>query len=969
MVQAKPKKRKPEAVDFKRIKRKVGRRAPQKTSATDTSFKTRTVNVREQSLVANKGGVLVSSKNLSVLELLSKARHHNARVRKEALDGLLEIVEANQSNTQLRTQLPAIMTCVVELVNDDEKAVRVAVQHLLLALFATSTFGRVHWCQPFLRLLFFHVRAGLNSLRLGCRMDAMRLVLLISKNFPERVLAQRADLIDLFGALLKSTLSRVSTSTNVTNAASQSHDGQANGNNNNSATSVSITVSAPGHGPGVLRDFKDAKARAKAQAQQRAKRTKALAAAAAAVAAASSDADLGEDSSEKDGGKKSGATSMEGQGLELWAEVARGLLQLLQLGHSSLHTSHSSHAGISDPLESEGCASVMRHIGLEYQESASLEESIRQHQEIDAQESSSSSVGAPKTNVKGEELAKILSSLWNQVCTLHTVSCGRGRSAVSDARAVISDLLVAAETLSLCFANILSMSESYAESTVVRHLVHAIEDSFPVKNTGHPELASSIFKVNTMLAQTLLLSQLKSVESESEYATSVATWVLQSAETKKALEASRLEALVQVIHKGLLQVPVKSHAAGQLREARKVLFGRALQDGIGQSAIIHVLDAIKELADEDPEMVEPEWAAALPRIAWEMGVNSDESESMRMRFMLVCFSTIKILAVRQAEHIAWDRFARWLSPFLQARRGGLVTEPLANSMSMQVQLQVVDLVAMLPVSILPESLIRAMAGCAVSLDAKLVDSSQEKHPPAGTALTLARLLRAPFAQRSAMQQLSGPATNEAMLDEAAEVTHSLAFFITLVCVSAKSPVALQCLSSIVAALRCSSDSVDVAITKLVPDLLADNLSELCEPVQVQNVAHIIAECLGGVEMNNAIIDRLANDTLHLLGAQHGAPDATDFEAVFRLLTPSDPRMVNMVLEANSKGEQFFAIAACGWIRELEYEFVHLDSLRSSKLVQEPGFKKVLQLLQEMPGAHAKLLLFELESLTKKASAL
>ena len=40
--------------DFKRIKKKVGRRAPKKLNETDTTFKTKNIVVREQSLCREK---------------------------------------------------------------------------------------------------------------------------------------------------------------------------------------------------------------------------------------------------------------------------------------------------------------------------------------------------------------------------------------------------------------------------------------------------------------------------------------------------------------------------------------------------------------------------------------------------------------------------------------------------------------------------------------------------------------------------------------------------------------------------------------------------------------------------------------------------------------------------------------------------------------------------------------------------
>ncbi|GBG25148.1 Pre-rRNA-processing protein IPI1 [Hondaea fermentalgiana] len=1065
MVQAKPKKRKPEAVDFKRIKRKVGRRAPQRLNATDTSFKTKTVNVREQSLVADKGGVIVSSKNLTVVELLSKARHHNARVRRDALDGILEIVEAHGASAQLRTQLTAIMTCVVELVNDDEKSVRVAVHHVLLALFATSgaetnpapganattnvARARVHWCLPFLRLLFFHVRAGLNSLRLGCRMDAMRLLLLIARHFPDRVLAQRPDLVSLLTALLRSTLSRVATTTSAapTSASASaiatngsSSGGQGSGGNN-AASSISISVSAPGRGTGILQSFKDSKAKAKSQAQQRARRSKALAVAAAANAAAAANGDI--DGVDDAPAAPSGVDTVA-QGLELWAEVARGLLRLLELDQvagdeeADMDVSPAARTGLKTQTCSQDGA-TWRFMGVAYQESAALQDSIRR--QLHASVKTSGSSGSSPDD-GAEDMAKVISTLWGQVHMLYMNSSGRGRSALAETRGVVADLAVAAELVFQCFAHVWSAEE--VRTSAARDLVLALEDSFPLKDAGHQDLAPAIFRINTLLAQSLLSlqqqqqqqeeeeqegiednnqgtgknggsssSSLQRMESERDMSASqgdreatqgssrkrgkrsghkilveeeaieaVASWVRNSAGKKRALESSRLQALVEVIVRGLkgAHAPSSTPAViAQLREAQRVLFGRALKEGLGQPAIIYVLEAMERMAHIEPERIEPDWITALPRVAWEMGVNSEDSDARRMRFLSVCFSIIRTLAVQCDTNVPWDKFARWLAPFIQARHGDQISVPLAHVMAPFVQLQLVDLIGMLPVKQLPAQLLDAIVAGVVALDSLAQDdsgmnSTSNGDGPGGqdvsSLFVATRLLRAPFihqacgAEASQSQEEDSDAAAEAEQD--AEIAVGLATFASRLCLEVSSSEVIDALASALGSFASADRLVQVAVTRLVPDVLAATLMDREEPCavhQLRHAAQLVMAC--GVEGENfEASQRLVLDTCNLLGADAVA-DISLVQEVLWLLPPSGPTALEIVHSlAKSLKDADFSIFVAGWARTLEHEAVHMETLQPERLGKDPRYGAILRRVAAPKTPVSKALYRELEAIAK-----
>jgi pre-rRNA-processing protein IPI1 len=53
-------------VDFKRVKHKVGRKLPKAQNETDTSFKSRSINLPSQTVVQDKDGVATNFQNLTL---------------------------------------------------------------------------------------------------------------------------------------------------------------------------------------------------------------------------------------------------------------------------------------------------------------------------------------------------------------------------------------------------------------------------------------------------------------------------------------------------------------------------------------------------------------------------------------------------------------------------------------------------------------------------------------------------------------------------------------------------------------------------------------------------------------------------------------------------------------------------------------------------------------------------------------
>ncbi|KAK4281719.1 hypothetical protein QN277_013180 [Acacia crassicarpa] len=93
MTRSKAPSKKKHGVDFKKIKRKIGRKLPPPKNSRNTDIKSKAIILPEQSVASEKAGLAVYKKGLTLKELLQQSSHHNPKVRREFKDVLAGIKE------------------------------------------------------------------------------------------------------------------------------------------------------------------------------------------------------------------------------------------------------------------------------------------------------------------------------------------------------------------------------------------------------------------------------------------------------------------------------------------------------------------------------------------------------------------------------------------------------------------------------------------------------------------------------------------------------------------------------------------------------------------------------------------------------------------------------------------------------------------------------------------------------------
>ncbi len=170
--------------DFKRLKAKVGKRAPQKLNATDTKFSTATINVQSQSVAADtsakhgSGSIhsLTSTKGKHFSQLMAQLNHPAANARSSALQGMKDAILHTSPET-IPQHLALIVPSLASRFVDEDSTVRKSSMSILFQDVSRRLIDNVNKnnmgdrMRPFLPLLLAYIGSALHSLDVDIRYD------------------------------------------------------------------------------------------------------------------------------------------------------------------------------------------------------------------------------------------------------------------------------------------------------------------------------------------------------------------------------------------------------------------------------------------------------------------------------------------------------------------------------------------------------------------------------------------------------------------------------------------------------------------------------------------------------------------------------------------------------------------------------------------------------------------------------
>ncbi|KAM3357389.1 putative protein isoform X1 [Capsicum galapagoense] len=198
-TKAQSKKQQKRGVDFKKIRRKIGRKLPPAQNATNTEIKSKAIILPEQSVASEKAGLAVSKKGLTLKELLQQTSHHNAKVRKDALLGIRDVLL--KFPAELKLHKLAVIEKLRERISDDDKLVRETLYQLLKSVIFPG-------CKednkgPINSLMMTYIFNGMTHMAIEVRLMAFKFFDLLIQYFPSSFLLYAEKILQNYEDILQ----------------------------------------------------------------------------------------------------------------------------------------------------------------------------------------------------------------------------------------------------------------------------------------------------------------------------------------------------------------------------------------------------------------------------------------------------------------------------------------------------------------------------------------------------------------------------------------------------------------------------------------------------------------------------------------------------------------------------------------------------------------------------------------------
>ncbi|KAJ7974885.1 testis-expressed sequence 10 protein [Quillaja saponaria] len=193
------KKQKKHGVDFKKIKRKIGRKLPPPKNTTNTEIKSKAIILPEQSVASEKEGLAVNKKGLTLKELLQQTSHHNPKVRRDALMGIKDLFLKYPAELKLHKY--AVIEKLRERIGDDDKVVRESLYQLLKSVILPG-------CKEdnqvlVMSLLMSYIFNAMTHLAIDVRLMAFKFFDLVLEFYPPSFLLHAEKILQNYEDILR----------------------------------------------------------------------------------------------------------------------------------------------------------------------------------------------------------------------------------------------------------------------------------------------------------------------------------------------------------------------------------------------------------------------------------------------------------------------------------------------------------------------------------------------------------------------------------------------------------------------------------------------------------------------------------------------------------------------------------------------------------------------------------------------
>ncbi|KAG2216970.1 hypothetical protein INT45_011876, partial [Circinella minor] len=157
--------------DFKKKKLKIGKKKALPDNFTDTSFRSKSISLPNQSITEDKSKQVTTRRNLTLTDLVTQVKHYSPGVRKDAILGLQELCATHPGT--LNVSLGIVVNGILKLFVDDDREVRKALLSFLQE--SMPTIDKVNLA-PFLPLLVMYTCSAMSHIFEDVRLDAVKLM-------------------------------------------------------------------------------------------------------------------------------------------------------------------------------------------------------------------------------------------------------------------------------------------------------------------------------------------------------------------------------------------------------------------------------------------------------------------------------------------------------------------------------------------------------------------------------------------------------------------------------------------------------------------------------------------------------------------------------------------------------------------------------------------------------------------------
>mmetsp|Transcript_5776 Transcript_5776/g.35874 ORF Transcript_5776/g.35874 Transcript_5776/m.35874 type:complete len:892 (+) Transcript_5776:734-3409(+) len=186
------------APDFRKLKRKVGKRIPKSANEVKLDLKVKHVHMPVQRMLQDEDDEGGGAAKYTFEQLLARTRHTNAHARREAVESLADTIARKPE--LLRLRLKEVVEALAERMADSEAHVRKAMNNVFEHTVLSNVDEKA--MAPFLPLLVAHIAAAMTDIHRSVRLAALPVVEMLVRHSSRNLVRFATPFLEQYNDML-----------------------------------------------------------------------------------------------------------------------------------------------------------------------------------------------------------------------------------------------------------------------------------------------------------------------------------------------------------------------------------------------------------------------------------------------------------------------------------------------------------------------------------------------------------------------------------------------------------------------------------------------------------------------------------------------------------------------------------------------------------------------------------------------